>query len=317
MFSFDNNKSSSQSESSGMSLDRLITCKEGITTFYRGLSDAGKIDILFELPMVIGGQFGTVFPQSLTFQDIIIHKTTSALNSDGGKHLVGMSVAQEVAENFGHSSYFLIDPALFRDYIVDLDACYKYHQYTYPGRMLTEREYVTPMLLSCSIQSIIINGTHIKNPFYISIDSNNHEAKQTFNILYNQYIVFLRKKYAGALNETEEAAFSTQFIQSYISFYEVYAKETNPFEMTIEKLKILYPDFMTKFSNNHTNQSLLSLFNAPSEAGLFQVMPTLKDLTLKLASSLFKHHAYLKNIQPSREVMTVYDDPYAYGANYD
>jgi hypothetical protein len=315
MFSYSN---ASVNKVEGMSFDYLVSCPDSINILYRGLSQQGKIKILFEMPFIIGGQFGTLFPSQLKIADVKTHKETSLLNTSGGQHLVSMSTEEGIGKSFGYEDYMIIDPSLFREFIVDIDESYKRNGLNYSsmmGKMLSEKEYAAPIVLSCSIQSVVLNGIKIANPFYLPIVATDSVTREAFKSLYISYIDFLRKKYAGVLTKIEEERCLVQFVESYIAFYDRYANGNNPFTMSIIELQQNYPAFMKEFSDNPANSALFFV-NSTYQTNVFSERLTLKQLVFRVSPSILNEHAYLKHITPTLQVTLMRDDYYNY-QSYD
>lgn len=305
----------------GMQFNDLILCQNEITQLYRGLESTAKMNMLFQLPTILFGEFGVVFPDCLSMSHVERHKTSNQRNSSGGQHLVSMSSDATVSNGFGNNSYFIIDPTLFSDYIVDVHQSYKRHVLTMPGRMENEQEYLAPAVLTCSIKHIVLDGRIIANPFYLALSPDNKSAISAFKMVYDRYLHLLRQKYSGMLTQQTEQEKISDFIKSYLAFYAQYSEANrNPFAMSIDTFSQYYPEYGKVFLNG--NDSLFASVGVSScqvtRHTFFQEGRSLQQIAMQHAASLFAEHAYLKNEQASmlRKTETLYEDPWAC-PNYD
>jgi hypothetical protein len=256
---------------------RLAQTPSSVSTLYRGFSD--EPSIMFSLPVILGGLFARSLPESVSIENVRTHKTTNCSNDN---YLFSMTESEEVAKTRGKGNFLTIDPVLFREFIIDIHQSYKWHSLTFPARMQNEAEHASLVMLYCSVKSITINHIESINPFYIAIHPENEEAISRFKPIYKTYLSLLRAKINDTLSKNEEEKALMQFCENYLDFYRDYAKEKNPFDMTVEELKAEHPVF-----------NELERLNNSYDPGFFRSSLTLKDLVIAQASQLFNHHAYM------------------------
>ena len=245
-------------------------------------------------------------------EDLHLHKTTNITNE---YHMIGMSEDEPIAKSWGKNNFITIDPALFRDYLLDVHRSYSRNGYNFPGRMLQETEHVALTVLYCSIKSITVDGKTIANPFYLNLDmiQEKDNLLSSFEKLYFDHLDLLRKKYNGTLSEIDEAKLATEFVKAYLALYTDCKK--NPFAMTIHEFSKTYPDYMNHFILNDSkldNKALSSSFSL----SLFNQHETFGDIALREAPAIFKNHEYIKNMTKEHKIndktkVTCYDDEYA------
>ncbi|KTD15995.1 Uncharacterised protein [Legionella lansingensis] len=293
------------SESPVIMFRNIVTTPENITELYRGFDEVS--DILFDFPTIIVGIFGRCFPETITMEDVRLHKTTNYSND---YHLVGMSENQKVAQGMSSKESFItVDVALFRDFIIDVHKTYESNQLTFPARMQREVEHAALAILHCCIRSITVAGKEINNPFYLPLKADNLEAKEEFREIFLQYISLLRRKYNNAINEQEEKTALRNHVNAYLQFYDRHGGDNNPFNKTPEELAQTHPEFMTYFVAQQRGLRDISTMNQ-----FFGKSSTMRDLAISIAEDVFNMHYYTKNmtfISPKPEPITCYDDPWA------
>ncbi|VEG91544.1 hypothetical protein [Legionella spiritensis] len=269
-----------------------------IPELYRGFGDISTT--MFALPTICLGLFGHRLPERVTMEDIRLHKTT---NITDDAHMVSLTTNKQVAKDWGNKNYITLDPVLFRQYVIDVHKTYTYHHYNLPGRMEREAEHVALAVLFCSVKSITLGDTDIKNPFYVAIDEHNQEAIQAFENLYLDYLTLLRTLREQPGQAEEASGLLVEFVEAYLSFYDKFAGPDNPFDKTADELLIHYPEFVTRFLQQADHVDCQTV--------------TFKELARTSNKNLIENHAYGRTLtqatpfNPS-QIVTCYDDPWSY-----
>ena len=292
------------SHSDTLHFSNVVKTNQYVSETYRGFDQIPRT--MFHLPTLVLGLFGREFPDILTMDHVIKHKTSNYAE----KHiLVSLSVNKELAEQWGNGNYITVDMALFREFSVDIHRSYAAQSLVLPARMEKEKEHATLLVLYSSIRSITMLGKEILNPFYLKINPDNIESNEAYKAVYLQLITLLRNKYKQQMSPYEEQAALESYAAVYLKLYETCCGPENPFNKTLKELTQQYPDFMHYF--NDALGAKLSLM-AEDE--------TLGDRIIIDAKDALKDHVYGKSINvPSRITdyeASCYSDPWA-GNVYD
>ncbi len=263
---------------SSVQFSNVVKTSSVIQSLYRG--DNNLSGVIFLLPTLLTGVFCQSFPEVVDIEQIRLHKLTNLSND---YHMVSMSEDSQIALDWGNGCFIEIDPTLFFNYIVDVNATFQKNQRNFPARMEREKEHIALAIPLCSIKKIMIHNKGLDNPFYLSISHDNHDAIMAFSTLYCQLTSLLRKKYTQEVDYEEEKIALRAYTTAYLEFYAKFSGSDNPFNKSLMELFKLYPEFMGNFfqSNQVTSKVV-----------------TMKDLVLS-SDNLFKEHPYTKNINAS------------------
>lgn len=296
--------------SKGVEFINLAITDENISTLYRGFDDIPAV--MFSTSTLLLGLFARSLPERLTMEEVRLHKTTNYSNDH---YMVSMTEKMEIANGRGKSHHITVDPALFRDFILDVHKTYKRHTLVFPARMMGETEHSTLALLYCSVKSITINNQEIANPFYIAINPDNQEAILGFKKIYIHALNLIRAKLNNEISDENESLALREFVISYMKFYSQYAGENNPFDMPMDELSRRYPEYMACFFNNNREMEFGSLHTA-FNLTLFKRSDSFGEIALSMISSLFNNHPYMQARSDSKktaayEIQTCNEDPWS------
>lgn len=286
----------------GVKYERMVRTSSDVDVLYRGLEDAPTT--LCHLSTIMLGIFGHRLPEVVRMHQISQHKLTNLKND---AHMLSLTTDRGIAADWGQNRFITIDPSLLRSYLIDVNKTSSYHQWNFPGRMEKEKEHVLLGVLSCNVKNIVVGDKIIPNPFYIMIDETQEDVIESFKSLYLDYLCMLRKIKEKKYHAESLKQMVSKFITAYLSFYDNYAGENNPFNKSIHQLREDFPGFIKRL----VLVSKIETLDVP-----------FRELIIKQQNDLLKQHVYAKSLlhaKPFREeeVVTVYDDPYSYGGNFD
>lgn len=285
----------------GVEFYQTVSTPKEVRELYRGFHHVSGV--MFNLSTMIFGLFGHTLPQRVSMTEIKLHKVSNLSND---AHMLGMSSDEAVAKDWGRNEYITVDPSLIRPFLVDVHATYSRHLYTFPARMLREKEHVGLAVLSCNVKTITLGEEVIVNPFYINRNDAVEEIRDAYSTLYLDYLCLLRAIPEKKADRESLKELITVFVEGLLAFYETYSGDKNPFDKSISNLSETHPLFMSHFLKHQTieDQSI-----------------TMKDLVFSNLEGLLLDHPHIETILNPKtvkeaDIVTVYDDPYSY-SQYD